>query len=114
MSRRVTPELRHGQALAMQWVAFVLQLIEKDADRGGCLVKQLLGTARSVSGENGIDTIGIGCLWTIPFLLGLAVELSLKAILLRKHGHHDNEHDLMKLYEDIHGEIQGKLEREFA
>ena len=114
MNKKVTAELRHGQALAMQWVAFVLQLIEKEADGGGDLVKQLLGTTQSVSGTNGIATIRTGCLWTIPFLLGLAVELSLKAILIKEYGHHDNKHDLAELYEEIPEGVQEKLESEFA
>ena len=107
-------ELRHGQALAMQWVVFVLQRIERESDGDGVLVKQLLGTAQSVGRTNGIDTIRIGCLWTIPFLLGLAVELSLKAILVKEHGHHGTEHDLAKLYKQIPEEVQKELESEFA
>lgn len=104
---------RRGEAMAMQWVGFALQKIIADTAQGGNLANMLLGEARSVGGEKGTSILKLGCAWTQNVVLAFAVELSLKALLVKQDGHHEHTHKLVDLYDKLSEETQNKIESEY-
>jgi hypothetical protein len=62
-------KLRHGQALAMQWVAFALQKIIVDVRHDGHITSALLDGAKNIGGEERLDTLALGCNYVVNFVL---------------------------------------------
>jgi hypothetical protein len=105
--------LRHGQALAMQWVGLVLQKIVKDISSGGNITKQLIGDAKSVNSKNDLNTIALGCHYVVAFILPLTIELALKALLSKQGIKPKNSHNLSDLHEQVPEQMKRTLQDTF-
>ena len=106
-------ETLHGQALAMQWVGFALQRLITDMDDGGKVTLQLLGQAKDVTGNNGLQPLHIGCYNVVNFVLPFALEVGLKSLLIKDGKAIEFTHDLAKLYNSLSETLKNKLEDEF-
>ncbi len=104
---------RHGQALSMQWVSFLLQSVSVDIKQGGKLTRSLFKNARASGGEDNYDALDVGCTYTVNFLLPLTVELGLKALILQEGKKPVRKHDLIELYHQLSEEIRATLEKEY-
>ena len=107
-------KIRHGQALAMQWVAFALQKLSLDADSGGEKSGLLLGYQNSVDKTDGFKTLAIGCNYVIGFVLPLAIELALKSFIAKENSFPPKIHNLSKLFAKISSSSRNKIERKYA
>lgn len=94
-------KLRHGQALAIQWVTFLLQKVVEDIDNGGEKTRELIGNAQSVGKFNDLKTIALGYHYVLGSALPLAIELALKALLLKEGVTPRRTHDLLSLYSGL-------------
>ncbi len=104
--------LRRGEALAIQWVAFALQKISADENQGSSM-KEILGEAKTVGGQEGADIALLGFKWTLNIVLAFATELALKALSAKETGHHEHDHNLLRLFDELSTETQHKLEIEY-
>lgn len=106
-------KLRHGQALAMQWVAFAMQKISTDVKSGGKITESLLGDATTIKGTSGLETLSIGCVYVTNFVLPLAIELSLKALIEKEGKTYPQTHNLLKLFNLLSLKTQNILEIQY-
>ena len=87
-----TEKLRHGQAMTMQWIGYLLQVVSEDISQGGVLTNKILGGAKSVGGSTPENNLVIGCTWVSNTLLSFATELALKAMLIKEKKNHPYTH----------------------
>lgn len=106
-------ELLHGQALAMQWVGFAMQKIMEDVKVGGTKTQQLLGNAKTVGNNSGIETLSLGCSYVVNFVLPFTIELALKALLTKENVNSGNIHDLLDLYNNLPEQIKSNLDAQY-
>jgi hypothetical protein len=106
-------KVRHGQAMVIQMVSFLLQKIILDIDMGGKYTAELLGNARSVGGQLNLKTYETGCTYVVNFLLPLTIELSLKSLILKEKKKPLKEHNLTLLFNQISESSQEMIEREY-
>ena len=107
-----TENLMHGQAIAMQYVVYLLQKITADGGRDA--LASLLRNVRSVGGTEVTATTLLGCVWATNIVAALAVEFTLKALLRKECGRYKHTHDLLELYEALPDAVQALLENEFS
>ena len=107
-----TNNLLHGQAIAMQYVVYLLQMMA--THEGISALTSLLRNVRSVGGTEVVTTTSLGCNWASNILSSLTVELALKALLLKESGHYKHTHDLLELYSSLPDRVQARLECEYA
>ncbi|MDD5738840.1 MAG: hypothetical protein PHY72_02870 [Candidatus Pacebacteria bacterium] len=106
-------KLKHGQALAIQWVVFALQKLSLDVKRDGRLSRSLLGDAKTTSGADGLETLALGCKYVVNFVLPFAIELSLKSLITKEKIIPLQIHDLLLLFDSLPLNLQGKLESRY-
>ena len=102
-------KLRHGQALSMQWVSYLIGMIYEDTLQGGSSTKALLKGARSVGGGFPIKAWNLACLNALNVFLPFTMELALKSLLTER----KRSHDLLALYKALPINTQNKIEDEF-
>ncbi len=102
--------LRHGQALALQYAAQILI----NATREPQVIRRAL-SGEQLAATNAVGTAALGCDYATRFLLPFVVELALKA-LVGKHGNDQGArgHHLSKLFDELPADVQAELERDFA
>ncbi len=103
--------LRHGQAIAMQYVGYLLQRLPEEKNQ-----KYLSGLLENVTlegGGNGIEQTRLGCNWVVNIVMALTVEFALKALLIKNRVAPHNRHDLLKLYTQLSLETRNQLENKF-
>ena len=105
-------KLRHGQAMSMQYVGFLLQKIIAQGNQGVALTT-LLGSTRSVGGTDARALTVLGCIWVENIVIALAIELSLKALLAKECGSDLHTHDLLRLFNKLQPETQEEIETKF-
>lgn len=103
-------KLRHGQALAMQWVVYSLQKMNSDIKNNGGVTKNLIGDAKSVNGSNDLDTLATGCDYVVNFVLPFAIELALKSLLLKEGKTAGRIHGLLDLYNKLPESTRNSLQ----
>lgn len=106
-------ELLHGQALAMQWVAYAMQKIMEDVRVGGTKTQLLLGNAKTVDNNSGIETLSLGCSYVVNFVLPFTIELALKALLTKENVDSGKIHDLLDLYNKLPAQIKSDLDAQY-
>ena len=101
--------LRHGQALALQ---YALQVLVNSSQSPQVIERSL--TEAQLAAANAIPTAALGCEYATRVLSPFVVELALKA-LIAKHGDSQvaHGHELSELFDDLPLGAQGDLEREF-
>lgn len=101
--------LRHGQAVALQYVVQLLINLKRDPQ----IARHVLSGSQ-LAATNAIQTTAVGCHYATGFLLPFVVELALKA-LVAKHNTDQvaKEHCLSKLYDDLPCNVQDRLKRDF-
>ena len=102
---------RHGQAVAMQYVGYLLQRIPEEKNQK--YVRGLLKNVTSVGGGDGIQQTLLGCIWTVNIVMAFTVELALKALLIKNGMEPPNRHDLLELYTLLPLKTQKQLENKF-
>lgn len=105
VSRKTPHRLRHGQAVALQYVAQILINI----DRKPQLIRSVL-TPEHLKAENAIDATILGCHYTTRIVLPFIVEVALKA-LIAKHNCDQAEgtHRLCQLYDALPPDLKNAL-----
>ncbi|WP_170961705.1 HEPN domain-containing protein [Vibrio genomosp. F6] len=106
-------DLRHGQALSLQWVTFALQKMVKDIETGGSTTNTLIGNCKSVAGDSGLGTLSTGSDYVLNFLIPFSVELALKALLIKEGIDPGHIHNLVKLYGKLSTKMQDEIQRIF-
>ena len=104
-------ERRHGQAVAMQYVGYLLQRIPEEKNQ-----KYLIGLLENVTPEGGGDGIQqtrLGCIWAVNIIMAFTVELALKALLIKNGVEPPNRHDLLELFTLLPHETRKQLEDKF-
>lgn len=104
-------EVRHGQAVAMQYVGYLLQRIPEEKNQK--YLRGLLENVTSEGGGDGIQQTLLGCIWAVNIVMAFTVELALKALLIKNGVEPRNQHDLLKLYTLLPLKTQKQLENEF-
>jgi hypothetical protein len=104
-------KLLHGQALALQWVGFAMQKLTVDVSAGGSATKQLPGDA--IRSNKDLDTLALGCTYTVNFVLPFAAELGFKALITKEGQRFERIHELLDLYTSLSQDTRQKLQREF-
>ena len=104
--------LRHGQAIAAQYVAYLLQSVIVEGLDGDVLVRLLKG-ARTVSGADPQRHTILGCAWILNIALAFGLELSLKAMLAKKGRKYSYTHNLVRLFHHLPDETQQEIEAKF-
>jgi hypothetical protein len=107
-------KLFHGQALAMQWVGFALQKLIVDVKAGGSITNQLIVNAKSVSGNDALNTLALGCSYVVNFVLPFSLELALKSLLIKGGNEPKFIHDLLDLYNGFSADMKLKLQNEYS
>lgn len=106
-------KLRYGQALSIQWLTFTMDRMMKDINRESYVTKQLIGDAKSIDGNDGINSLYLGCEITINFLLPFSIELALKAMLENEGINPKKIHGIYDLYEKLPSNIKRDLNNDF-
>ena len=75
---------RKGQSLALQWVSILLQNVSIDLLNRGDLTRSILRGATSHAGDTDYSALKVGCLYAVNFILPLAIEVGLKALILNE------------------------------
>jgi len=60
-----------------------------------------------------LDTLAIGCLYVVNFVLPFAIELSIKAILAKEGKDSKFVHDLFMLYKELSEETKQLIQNEY-
>lgn len=102
------PQLAYGRALAMQYVGFALRKLGTTS-AGLKFLLQLSGVE-----PRHLGAAIVGCRWAENIMTALAVELALKALLLKEAGGYRPIHDLRDLYDDLPIGIRGRLDKRFG
>ena len=102
---------RHGQAIAMQYVVNLLQIIT--AGKNQKYLSGLLENVTSEGGGNVIYQTHLGCTWAINILVALTAEFALKALLIKKEVTPPHRHDLLELYALLPPDTRNQLEEKF-
>jgi len=97
----------------MQWVAFAMQKISADVNSGGTITGSLLGDATTIKGTSGLKTLSVGCMYVTNFVLPLAIELSLKALIEKEGNTYPQTHNLLKLFNLLSSKTQNILETQY-
>lgn len=109
-------ELLRGQAMTIQYMTILMDRIKQDVEiHGGRKTRALLGEGiRTVGGDDPMETVPIGAMYTNGFLGAFGLELALKAIKTRvsKDSQHLRTHNLLELYEDV-AENKEELAKEY-
>ncbi|MFV0421069.1 HEPN domain-containing protein [Oleidesulfovibrio sp.] len=103
-------KLRHGQAMSMQWVGYLLRQVIADIDHGGANTINILKHARSVDSSTGLIPLKAGCTYVEQFFLAFAIELGLKALLLDEGVAPPFKHDLSYLYNTLTKDTKERLQ----
>ncbi|MDE0460021.1 MAG: hypothetical protein OXI15_22255 [Chromatiales bacterium] len=102
--------LRHGQAMAMQYVAFLLQKLTLPEGRPA--LERLLRGVTDAGGGSPLRVAALGCTWVMHVAAPLGVELALKA-LLQSDGRDCWGHDLVALYDKLPDPVRDRVEAEY-
>ena len=102
---------RHGQAVAMQYVGYLLQTIPEEKNQK--YLRGLLENVTSEGGGDGIHQARLGCIWAVNIVIAFTVELALKALLIKNEMEPPKQHDLLKLYTLLQLKTQNQLEDNF-
>ena len=102
--------LRHGQAMAMQYVAFLLQKITLPEGRPA--LEHVLRGVTNAGGGSPVSIAALGCTWMMHVAAPLGVELALKALLQRE-GQDSWGHDLVALYDELPDPVRDRVEAEY-
>jgi hypothetical protein len=104
---------RRGQALSMQWVAYLLQNTYIDTCLGGDVTRSLLSHSMKGVAKKDLRPLGTGCVYVTNFILPLTIELALKALILQEGAKPLKVHNLTRLYNQLSTETVKRLEEEF-
>lgn len=104
---------RRGQAMSLQWVAYLLQSTQIDTQVGGDLTRSLLSYGMKDASRKDLVALQLGCVYTTNFILPLAIELALKALILQEGKKPKREHNLIHLYNQLSRNAFEKLEDKF-
>ena len=107
----ITATRLQGQALAMQYVGFLLEKASKIEKTD--VLRQLLDNVTKVDGRDGVPMARLGCTWAGNVIMAFTTELALKALLAKSAIEPPRTHDLLVLYKRLSPETQKKLESVF-
>ena len=101
--------LRHGQAIALQYAAQVLLNAREPQ-----IVRRAL-SGEQLAATNAVSTAALGCEYATRLLLPFVVEIALKALI----GKYNNDqrawgHHLSELYDKLPLNVRVELEHDFA
>ena len=102
---------RHGQAVAMQYVGYLLQRIPEEKNQK--YLRGLLENVTSEGGGDGIKQTRLGCIWAVNIIVALTAEFALKALLIKKEVTPPHRHDLLELYALLPPDTRNQLEEKF-
>lgn len=102
--------LCHGQAMAMQYVAFLLQKLT--LPEGQPALEHLLRGVTNAGGGSPLPIAALGCTWVMHVAAPLGVELALKA-LLQSESRDSWGHDLVALYDELPNPVRDRVEAEY-
>ena len=102
---------RFGQAIAMQYVGYLLQRIPEEKNQK--YLSGLLENVTSEGGGDGIQQTRIGCIWAVNIVVALTAEFALKAVLIKNGVAPPNRHDLLELHTLLPLETRRQLEDKF-
>lgn len=100
--------LLHGQAIAMQYVGFLLHRVTATAS-GRRALDSLLADVRDSRGASVVDHTVLGCVWTTNIVTALAVEMALKSLLQAAVGEFGRTHDLLELFDALPPDLANDL-----
>lgn len=106
-------ELLRGQAEAIQLVSFALQRINADINNGGRITNYLIGNQKTDNSKIPLQNLRTGNIYTINFILPLALELALKALIIQSNKSPKFIHNLLTLFNLLPKDIQTKLNEEY-
>ncbi|MGL5210604.1 hypothetical protein [Cetobacterium sp.] len=102
--------LRRGQAMSLQWVAYFLEKVKLDIEKNnGNLTKEILGNATAVNGKVDYDSLKIGCSYGLNFILPFALELGLKSLLEKEGIPYRRIHKLDELFDLLPNEVRLRI-----
>lgn len=103
--------LRRGQAMSLQWVAYFLEKVKLDIEKNnGNLTKEILGNATAVNGKVDYDSLKIGCSYGLNFILPFALELGLKSLLEKEGIPYRRIHKLDELFDLLPDKVRLRIE----
>ena len=107
-------KIRHGQALSMQWVAFLLQVAETDLSNPNSAIKDLLKGIPALTYKQDFDALKKGCDYVVSFVLPLALELSLKSLILKENATPKLTHNLVTLFNQLQNNTKNHLNKRYC
>ena len=101
--------LRHGQALALQYAAQALIILDRDPQ----LVPHVLSPGQ-LNAENAAETALLGCDYAARIILPFTVEIALKALVAKHNdGRAKPTHHLCELHDALPRELRDALSSDF-
>ena len=98
----------HSQAIAMQYVGFLLQRLSATAS-GHRTLDALLADVSDAGGRPVVGKVILGCSWSVNIVTALALEMALKSLLQVAVGKHPYIHDLLELFDAIPSDLASRL-----
>ena len=92
----------------------MLQTAKADLLYNDSLTKQLLKNVKAVNGKEDLGALKIGCDYVAGFVLPLALELSLKSLILKGKIQPKGTHNLVTLFNSLSNTVKNSLSKKYC